>query len=165
MTSESIVSLLVNKVDKVPAEEEGEEDIKLESPVVRWKKLIGNRSPEEAKQAEGEKPLRAIFGVDDIKNAFHGSDDTKAANKERDIFLFPIPEKPPEFEFIRSKVTLDMILSFLFPPNLEHANSTGRLDLFAMYGPVVKYHSVDYCFCRECTPIAKEQLNIAIAEA
>ena len=58
-----------------------------------------------------------------------------------------------------------MILSFLFPPNLEHANSTGRLDLFAMYGPVVKYHSVDYCFCPECTPIAKEQLNISIAEA
>ena len=58
-----------------------------------------------------------------------------------------------------------MILSFLYPPNLEHANSTGRLDLFAMYGPIVKYHSVDYCFCRICTPIAKEQLNIAIAEA
>ena len=49
LTSESIVLLLVNKVDKVPAEEEGEEDIKLEPPVVRWKKLIGNRSPEEAK--------------------------------------------------------------------------------------------------------------------
>ena len=62
-------------------------------------------------------------------------------------------------------MTLDMILSFLFPPNLEHANSTGRLDLFAMYGPVVKYHSVDYCFCPDCTPIAKEQLNISIAEA
>ena len=106
---------------------------------MRWKKLIGNKSPEEAKLTEGEKPLRAIFGVDEIKNAFHGSDDTKAANKERDIFLFPIPERPPAFEFIRNKVTLDMILAFLFPPNLEHANSTGRLDLLAMYGPVVKY--------------------------
>lgn len=139
MTSESLVLLLVNKVDSIPAEEDGEEDIKLEAPVVRWKKLIGNKSPEEAKLTEGEKPLRAIFGVDEIKNAFHGSDDTKAANKERDIFLFPIPERPPAFEFIRNKVTLDMILAFLFPPNLEHANSTGRLDLLAMYGPVVKY--------------------------
>ena len=49
MTAESIVLLLVNKVDTIPAEEEGEEDIKLESPVVRWKKLIGHKSPEEAK--------------------------------------------------------------------------------------------------------------------
>lgn len=57
-----------------------------------------------------------------------------------------------------------MILSFLFPPNLEHANSTGRLDLFALYGPIVNYHSVDYCFCKTCTPIAKEQLVIAIKE-
>ena len=163
MTAESVVLLLVNKVDSIPGEEEGDDDIKLESPVVRWKKLIGHRSPEEAK-AENADCLRAIFGKDDIKNAFHGSDDTKAANKERDIFLFPIPEKPPEFTFQRNKVTLDMILSFLFPPNLEHANSTGRLDLFAMYGPIVKYHSVDYCFCRDCMPIAKEQLQIAIAE-
>ena len=49
MTSESLVLLLVNKVDSIPAEEEGEEDIKLESPVVRWKKLIGHKNPEEAK--------------------------------------------------------------------------------------------------------------------
>ena len=70
--------------------------------------------------------------------------------------MFPIPERPPEFEFIKTKVTMDMILAFMFPPNLEHANSTGRLDLFALYGPVVKYHSVDYSFCNTCTPIAKE---------
>lgn len=57
-----------------------------------------------------------------------------------------------------------MILNFLFPPNLEHSNSTGRLDLFAMYGPIVNYHSVDYCFCNKCIGISKEQLNIAISE-
>jgi hypothetical protein len=39
-----------------------------------------------------------------------------------------------------------MVLSFCFPPNLEHSNSTGRLDLLALYGPVVKYFSVDYSF-------------------
>ena len=49
MTAESVVLLLVNKVDTLPAENDGEEDIKLESPVVRWKQLIGHRSPEEAK--------------------------------------------------------------------------------------------------------------------
>merc|ERR1719491_2068594 len=163
MTAESIVLLLVNDKEVVPAEEEGEEDVKLESPVIRWKKLLGNKNIEEAK-SEGAESLRSLFGVDEIKNAFHGSDDPLSANKERDIFLFPIPERPPVFEFIRTKVTMDMILSFCFPPNLEHANSTGRLDLFAMYGPIVKYHSVDYCFCRDCVRIAKDQLQEAIRE-
>ena len=163
MTAESVVLLLVNDKEFIPAEEEGEEDIKLESPVVRWKKLLGNKNPEEAK-AEEPDSLRALFGTDEIKNAFYGSDDAMAANKERDIFLFPIPERPPVFEFVRTKVTMDMILSFCFPPNLEHANSTGRLDLFALYGPIVKYHSVDYCFCKDCIRIAKDQLQIAIRE-
>lgn len=42
-------------------------------------------------------------------NSFYGSDDAKAANKERDVFLLPIPERPPAFEYIRTKVSLDMI--------------------------------------------------------
>jgi len=33
-------------------------------------------------------------------------------------------------------------------------NSTGRLDLFALYGPTVNYHSVDH-FCHQCIKIAK----------
>ena len=155
MAAESVVLLLVNACESVPAATEGEEDIKLASPVERWKKLLGNKSPEEAK-FENAKSLRALFGQNDIKNGFYGSDDPIAANKERDIFLFPIPERPPVFEFVRTKVKMDMILSFCFPPNLEHANSTGRLDLFAMYGPIVKYHSVDYCFCKTCIRIAKD---------
>ena len=138
MTAESVVLLLVNDKESVPAEIEGEEEVKLESPVVRWKKLLGNKNPEEAK-TENAECLRSLFGVDEIKNGFHGSDDPLSANKERDIFLFPIPERPPVFEFIRTKITMDMILSFCFPPNLEHANSTGRLDLIALYGPIVRY--------------------------
>ena len=51
----------------------------------------------------------------------------------------------------------------MFPPNLEHSNSTGRLDLFALYGPTVHYHSVDSCFCNQCISIAKAQLNDSIA--
>jgi nucleoside diphosphate kinase len=154
VTAESIVMLLVNSCDKVenPEDPEGEE-IKLDAPVKRWKALIGNKEPEAAK--ENPESLRGIYGKDIIMNAFHGADDPKAANKERDIFLFPIPERPPEFEFIRNKVSLDTIFKFLFPPNLEHANSTGRLDLFALYGPIVNYHSVDYCFCLGCLSLAK----------
>jgi hypothetical protein len=80
------------------------------------------------------------------------------------VFLLPIPERPPEFSYIKTKVTIDNILKFMFPPNLEHSNSTGRLDLFALYGPTVLYHSVDSCFCGDCTPLAKSQLKIAIAK-
>ena len=155
MTSESVVLLLVNACETVPAEDERDEDVRLENPVVRWKKLLGSRLPEEAK-GENAESLRALFGIDEIKNGFYGSDDPMAANKERDIFLFPIPERPPVFEYIRTKVTMDMILSFCFPPNLEHANSTGRLDLIALYGPIVKYYSVDYSFSGNYVKIAKE---------
>ena len=59
---------------------------------------------------------------------------------------------------------MDTILKFLFPPNLEHSNSTGRLDLFALYGPIVCYHSVDACFCKTCIKTAKLQLDEAIRE-
>ena len=162
MTSESIVMLLINKSDYIqnPEDPDGE-DIKLDSPVIRWKQLIGDKDPVEAKSSGG---LRGIYGKDTIMNAFYGSDDAKAANKERDVFLLPIPERPPAFEYIRTKVSLDMINQFLFPPNLEHANSTGRLDLFAMYGPIVNYHSVDYCFCNQCCGVAKQQLEVAKAD-
>lgn len=106
--------------------------------------------------------LRGKYGVDVIKNGLHGSDDAKAANKERDIFLFQIPERPPPFEYVRTKISLDTIFKFLYPSNLEHANSTGRLDLLALYGPIVNYHSVDSCFCNVCVKIAKEQLEYRI---
>ena len=36
MTAESIILLLINKVEKVYDEKSGE-DVKLESPIVRWK--------------------------------------------------------------------------------------------------------------------------------
>ena len=48
MTADSIVMLLINKVDKVWDEDKGE-DVKLESPIVRWKQLLGNKDPEVAK--------------------------------------------------------------------------------------------------------------------
>ena len=52
LTAESIVLLLINKVDEVWDEELGE-DVKLESPITRWKKLIGNMDPAVATTEEG----------------------------------------------------------------------------------------------------------------
>ena len=51
MTAESIILLLINKVEMVYDEKAGEE-VKLESPITRWKQLIGNRDPEVAKTEE-----------------------------------------------------------------------------------------------------------------
>lgn len=138
---ESKVLLLINRVD-TKYDEEKEEEIKLADPITRWKKLIGPSDPADAK-GEAPNSLRALYGVDLIRNGFHGSDDPRSANKERDIFKFSIPEKIPEFKYERYKITIDHLLKFCFPPNLEHSNVTGRLDCFALYGPTVNYCSVD----------------------
>lgn len=153
LTAESLVLLLINKVETI-YDEQKEEDVKLESPIIRFKRLVGDKDPSDAKTKDPN-CMRAKFGIDLIKNGFYCSDDPKSANKERDIFLFPIPEKPPVFSYVRTKVALNTILKFLFPPNLEHSNTTGRLDLFALYGPIVLYHSVDSCFCKVCIKVAK----------
>ena len=87
--------------------------------------------------------MRALFGTSIIKNEFHGSDNPQGANKERDIFRFPIPQKVPEFKFNKMLVSLENLFKLLYPPNLEHSNANERMDLFAMYGPSVSYHSVD----------------------
>ena len=47
VTAESIILLLINKVDQV-WNPELEIDVKLDSPIVRWKELLGDKSPEEA---------------------------------------------------------------------------------------------------------------------
>lgn len=96
--------LIINKVETV-YDEKKEEDVKLESPIVRLKKLVGDKDPNEAK-IKDPNCLRAKYGIDLIKNGFYISDDPKAANKERDIFLFPIPERPPEFKYIKTKVSI-----------------------------------------------------------
>jgi nucleoside diphosphate kinase len=52
--------------------------------------MIGDCDPNEAKKLHPES-LRAKFGTSLIRNEFHGSDSPFDANKERDIFKFPIP--------------------------------------------------------------------------
>jgi hypothetical protein len=48
MTADSLIMLLINKVDKV-YDHEKELEVKLESPIQRWKDLIGDKNPEVAK--------------------------------------------------------------------------------------------------------------------
>lgn len=80
--------------------------------------------------------LRAKYGTTKIRNELHGSDNPIEANKERDIFKFPIPQKIPDFKYDKFKLTLETIFKFLYPPNLEHSYVNSRLDIFALHGPV-----------------------------
>eukprot|EP00357_Protocruzia_adherens_P006890 CAMPEP_0115000986 /NCGR_PEP_ID=MMETSP0216-20121206/17096_1 /TAXON_ID=223996 /ORGANISM="Protocruzia adherens, Strain Boccale" /LENGTH=516 /DNA_ID=CAMNT_0002366213 /DNA_START=5 /DNA_END=1552 /DNA_ORIENTATION=+ len=133
-----------------------------DDPIKQWKEMIGPSDPEEARKSAPES-FRAVYGGSNrITNEFHGSDNPQSANRDRNIFDLPIPEKEPDFQFEKNKITMEMLFKFLFPPNLEHPHVTGRLDVFALYGPIVRYQSVDTSFCRACIKIAKEELQNSI---
>lgn len=117
--------------------------------------MIGPSNPEVAKRDKPDS-LRAVYGISYIKNEFHGSDDPISANRERDIFKFPIPQKIPVFTYDVYKIKLEMLFKFLYPPNIEHPRVNARLDVFGLYGPIVNHHSVDTCFCKNCMKFAKE---------
>jgi len=61
-----------------------------QSPVIRWKNLIGNKDPLIKTNPE---TLRTIYGTDIIRNEFWGSDTVSDAFRELSIFHFPIPVK------------------------------------------------------------------------
>ena len=50
-----------------------------------------------------------------------------ATTKQYDTHPMKAPQKG---------VKMTALMRFLFPPHLEQAESTGRLDIFAHYGPV-----------------------------
>jgi nucleoside-diphosphate kinase len=54
--------------------------------IAKWQALIGPTSPATAR-SEAPQSLRAQFGSDDMKNAFHGSDAPDTAEKARSNVL------------------------------------------------------------------------------
>lgn len=70
----------------------------------------------------------------------------------------------PEFKFEKEKVSLAMLFKFLHPPNLEHSDINGRLDIFAKYGPCLNRHSVDSSFCKICARKGKKLIKHKIAQ-
>lgn len=93
---------------------------KSEDPISLLQTVIGDKDPAEAKKLDPD-CLRAKHGKDIIKNEFYCSDDQLGANKDRDIFMFPIPQKEPDFKMESKKVSLSMLWSFLHPKNMEHS--------------------------------------------
>lgn len=90
-------------------------------PVQKLKTLCGHADSKIAK-TENPNSLRAKFGEDTIKNAVFCSENPFDANKERDIFGFPIPQKIPEFKFDKYLVSKELLWKFLHPPHLEHSD-------------------------------------------
>ena len=66
------------------------------SPIVRLKEAIGNKDPAQAKTASPNS-LRAIYGIDLIKNELWGSDDPSDAFRELSIFKLTLPAKVSDF--------------------------------------------------------------------
>ena len=127
------------------------------SPIVRLKDLIGNKDPVVAK-ANNPNSLRGLYGQDLIKNEIWASDSPSDAFRELSIFKLSLPAKvkltiiiqPPVFQFEVNKLNINTIMKFLFPEKPNHPDVSGRLDIFAKYGPVLDYHLLDLCFCKDC---------------
>jgi nucleoside diphosphate kinase len=63
---------------------------KSEDPIEHLKIVCGDEDPQIAKNSQPNS-LRAKYGEDIVKNGVYCSEDAFRANKDRDIFYFPIP--------------------------------------------------------------------------
>ena len=70
--------------------------------------MLGDKDPDAARKDDPE-CLRARYGDSIIRNGFYGSDTKIQANKDRDIFKFPIPQRIPDFHFDKYKISLEML--------------------------------------------------------
>ncbi len=130
-------------------------EIRYPSPIHRWKDLIGPKNPLDDKN---KTTLRGSYGLDITQNCFYGSDNVSDAYKEISCFYFSLPVKAPDFAFNINKVSISTLMRFLFPLIPNHPDVSGRLDLFALYGPVKDYHKLDICFCINCKYKLRKEL-------
>ena len=55
-----------------------------------------------------------------------------------------------------------MLYKFLFDKSGKYLDVNGRMDMVALYGPILNRHSVDTCFCKECSYFAKSYIKSQI---
>ena len=128
-----------------------------DSPVQRWKEMIGDKDPNVAKSDENA--LRGIYGKDLIYNGFWGSDNASDAYRELSMFMLPLPSIPPKFVYDENLIKLKTIINFLLPPKPDHPDISGRFDLIGKYGPIMDYHILDICLCINCRKAIKDILK------
>ena len=127
------------------------------SPIQRWKEMIGDKDPSVAKADENS--LRGIYGTDLIMNGFWGSDNGSDAYRELSMFMLPLPALPPKFVYDENLINLKTLMNFLIPPKPDHPDICGRLDLVGKYGPIMDYHVLDICICLSCRKKIKDILK------
>ena len=149
------ILVLINK-DETYLDENGIKTY-YDSPVIRWKEMIGDKDPTVAKS--NENALRGIYGKDIIHNGFWGSDNASDAYRELSMFMLPLPSVPPKFVYDENLIKLKTILNFLCPPKPDHPDISGRLDLIGKYGPIMEYHILDNCLCANCRKNIKDILK------
>lgn len=149
----SCILVLINKNETY--HDSNSMEVKYKSPITRWKDMIGPKNPIEDKN---KSTLRGNYGSSIIDNSFYGSDNPSEAYKDISCFYLKVPVHVPEFTFDVYKISLSTLIRFLFPLVPNHPDVTGRLDLFAYYGPVKDYHKLDQCFCSQCKYILKKDL-------
>lgn len=127
------------------------------SPIVRWKEMIGHKDPVIAKNMNPES-LRCVYGESLIKNGFWGSDNPSDAYRELSAFMLPLPSVSPKYAFEEHLLDINTILRFLIPLKPDHPDVSGRLDILARYGPVVNHHLLDKCICNNCKKEVRAKL-------
>lgn len=128
-----------------------------QSPIVRWKEMIGHKDPNVAKSTNPDS-LRGLYGESIIKNGFWGSDNPSDAFRELSCFMLPLPSVSPKFAFEDHLMDINTILRFLVPVKPDHPDVSGRLDILARYGPVVNHHLLDKCICTDCRKEVRARL-------
>ena len=105
-------------------------------------KLVGPDEAELWKAPEHSATLRAQYAQSSAALGFRSSLNAWAVEAEREFFFSEtirrdLQSDPSTFRAKKSdKVAMSVLLKFLFPPQLQHPKSTGRLYVFALYGPL-----------------------------
>jgi len=109
----------------------------------------GEEEPEEEEE-EGSS-LRALFGKSPLRCGVRGSSSSEElgmvlVDEQREFFFGSDEETGIEEtggkknrrgkRMMSAKVSMEQLLKFLFPPSVQHPLSTGRLFVFALYGPL-----------------------------
>ncbi|TPX35477.1 nucleoside-diphosphate kinase [Synchytrium microbalum] len=55
--------------------------------ITSWREVIGPTQPIRAKRTPPSSSLRALYGISDTRNSFHGSDSPESAKEEIEFFF------------------------------------------------------------------------------
>lgn len=99
---------------------------------------------------ENEKSKNDTEIENENENSTEEENITENKNNEEKIEDENKPELP-----LKYYVSMNDLLTFLFPKYKLHPNAMLRLYIFAEYGPLYKHHSYHTCLCFPCQKLCK----------